>query len=104
LFTPSIAPAPVPVAVAAEDEGGEEIDVDEFENLMNAQMNEPEDDEPEQDSVFPDDDFLALAIAPEEQTPVPPRGPPISLKQLAGGADSGDEEEDYSSSDDSDED
>ncbi|KAJ4472006.1 hypothetical protein J3R30DRAFT_3407534 [Lentinula aciculospora] len=86
--------------VAVDDEGGEEIDINEFNTLMNAHL-EVEDDEPEPDAVFPVDDFLAAAIAPEE-SPVLTRGPPISVKQLVGG-DSADEDE-YTSSEDSDED
>lgn len=88
---------PMPVVPAAEEEAGEEIDVDALEDLMNAQMNEADDDEPE-----PEDDFLAMALPEEQPTPVLSRGPPISLKQFAGG-DSADED-DSSSSDDSDED
>ncbi|KAJ3780809.1 hypothetical protein GGU10DRAFT_133187 [Lentinula aff. detonsa] len=88
--------------VAAEDEGGEEIDINEFNTLMNAHLEVEEDEqEQDQDSVFPVDDFLAAAIAPEE-SPVLQRGPPISLKQFAGG-DSADEDE-YTSSEESDED
>jgi hypothetical protein len=88
--------------MVVEEEGGEEIDMNEFETLMNAHL-EVDDDEQEQDSVFPEDDFLAAAIAPEEATPVISTGTPISLKQFAGGGDSADDD-DYSSSDDSDDD
>ncbi|KIK54402.1 hypothetical protein GYMLUDRAFT_904360 [Collybiopsis luxurians FD-317 M1] len=109
------APASAPVAPPVmEDEGGEEIDINEFETLMNAEMNaqmdvhiEMEEDEQEQeqeqeqDSMFGEDDFLAAAI-PEEATPVLPKVP-ISLKQFVGGGDSADED-DYSSSDESDDD
>ncbi|KAJ4492688.1 hypothetical protein C8J55DRAFT_555672 [Lentinula edodes] len=80
--------------MAVEDEGGEEIDINELETLIN---NHLEDDEQEPEN------FLDMAIPPEE-SPVLSMGPPISLKQFAGGDSADDDEDEYSSSDDSDED
>ncbi|RDB19562.1 hypothetical protein Hypma_013385 [Hypsizygus marmoreus] len=75
----------------AEGEGGEDIDVNELEREINLQMDE--------DS---DEDFLA-AVVEEAPTSLPARGGPISLKELAGGAAYASEDE-YSSSDESDDD
>lgn len=70
--------------IFGEDDGGEEIDVNAFANELDQQMEES------------DDDFLAAAVSPE-----PDQRQPISLKQFAGGEAS---EDDYTSSDDSDDD
>ncbi|KAJ3759512.1 hypothetical protein EV360DRAFT_82075 [Lentinula raphanica] len=103
-----------PTAPAPEDEGeGEEIDLNEFNTLLNEELFEEQDQDQYQgqyqyqdqyrDSTAPLDDFLAAAIAPEESPVLPvARGQPISLRQFAGG-DSADEE-DFSSSEESDED
>lgn len=69
------------------DDGGEEIDVNAFEMELNQEMEES------------DEDFLAAAVLSEPEAPA--RGPPMSLKQFAGGEASDDE---YSSSDESDDD
>ncbi|KAJ3928183.1 MAG: hypothetical protein NXY57DRAFT_545542 [Lentinula lateritia] len=86
----SVAAGPMTV----EDDGGEEIDINELETLIN---NHLEDDEQETEN------FLDVAIPPDE-SPVLSMGPPISLKQFAGGDSADDDEDEYSSSDDSDED
>lgn len=76
-------------SVGGEGEGeGEDIDVNELEREINLQMDEAS-----------DDDFLAAVV--EDASPT--RGGPISLKELAGGA-VYPSEDDYSSSDESDED
>ncbi|KAF8883443.1 hypothetical protein BD779DRAFT_1802002 [Infundibulicybe gibba] len=69
-------------------EEGEEIDMNDFARELNEQMEES------------DEDFLAAAVSPEPEAPRP-TGQPISLKQFAGGDLSEDE---YSSSEESDED
>lgn len=67
-------------------DGGEDIDANDFEQMMNEQM--------EPDS---EDDFLAAAVSPE------PTRQPISLNRLASGGAVGDsDEDDFSSSDESD--
>jgi len=50
-----------------------------------------------------EDDFLAAAVSPEPEPPRPSGGGPISLKQFAGG-DVSPDEDDYSSSEESDDD
>lgn len=75
--------------VAGEVEGeGEDLDVNEFERELNLQMDEAS-----------DDDFLAAVV---EEVPTI-RGAPISLKELASGQAYA-SEDDYSSSDESDDD
>ncbi|KAF8966497.1 hypothetical protein BDZ97DRAFT_687369 [Flammula alnicola] len=74
----------------ADAEGGEEIDVNAFEQELNEQMGES------------DDDFLAAAVSPEPEQQQTRQ--PISLNRLASGADAADSEDDYTSSEDSDED
>ncbi|KAF9464260.1 hypothetical protein BDZ94DRAFT_504128 [Collybia nuda] len=79
---------------AAASAGGEEIDVNAFEMELNMQMEES------------DDDFLAAAVSPEPDDE-PVRGMPISLKQLAAGTDGVAgyaSEDEYSSSEESDDD
>ncbi|KJA21648.1 hypothetical protein HYPSUDRAFT_202784 [Hypholoma sublateritium FD-334 SS-4] len=73
-------------------DGGEDIDVNAFEQEMNEQM--------DPDS---EDDFLAAMISPEPERPA--TGQPISLNRLASGTGAADsDEDDFSSSDESDED
>lgn len=85
-------PPQAPLA-AAVDEGegegeGEEIDVDEFADLMNQHLVEEE-----------EDDFLAAAVSSEPESR--PTGPIMSLRQMVGGDVS---EDDFSSSEDSEDD
>lgn len=82
-----IAFPPQPPSPQVDDGEGEEIDLDELETLMNQELVEEE------------DDFLAAAVSPEPDSR--PSGPPMSLRQIAGADMSEDE---YSSSEDSDED
>ena len=75
--------------------GTHDIEMDAFERELNLQMEES------------DEDFLADAVEPEGEGEEPPRGMPISLTQLAAGANGGAgyaSEDEYSSSDDSDDD
>lgn len=73
-------------------DGGEDIDANAFEQMMNEQM--------DPDS---EDDFLEAIISPEPERP--PAGQPISLNRLASGTGAADsDEDDFSSSDESDED
>jgi hypothetical protein len=69
----------------------QDTEMDAFERELNLQMEES------------DEDFLADAVEPAEEEPA--RGMPISLTQLAAGANGGagyGSEDEYSSSDDSD--
>jgi len=70
-------------------DGGEEIDANAFEKELNEEMDDSE------------DDFLTAAVMsdPEQHT-----SQPISLNRLASGAGAADSEDDFSSSDESDED
>jgi hypothetical protein len=73
--------------------GPQDIEMDAFERELNLQMEES------------DEDFLADAVEPVGEEPV--RGMPISLTQLAAGAHGGagyGSEDEYSSSDESDDD
>ena len=73
-------------------DGGEDIDANAFEQEMNEQM--------DPDS---EDDFLAAMISPEPERPL--TGQPISLNRLASGTGAADsDEDDFSSSEESDED
>ncbi|KAK0205987.1 RNA polymerase II transcription elongation factor-domain-containing protein [Desarmillaria ectypa] len=89
------------------DDGGEEIDVDMFSMMLEKQLDqsssgvvgqEPEEDEDEDEDE--EDDFLFSGLTDGD----PPSGAPISLNQYAGGDLASHDDDDYSSSDDSDED
>ncbi|KAK0490472.1 RNA polymerase II transcription elongation factor-domain-containing protein, partial [Armillaria novae-zelandiae] len=88
------------------DDGGEEIDVDMFSMMLEKQLDqsssapvgqEPEEEEYEEEDE--EDDFLFGRLTDAD----PPSGPPMSLNQYVTGEASHDDD-DYSSSDDSDED
>ncbi|KAK0467715.1 RNA polymerase II transcription elongation factor-domain-containing protein [Desarmillaria tabescens] len=90
------------------DDGGEEIDMDMFSMMLERQLDqslsgavgqEPEDDEYDEEDVD-GPDFLFSEMTDGE----PPSGAPISLNQYAGGDMASHDEDDYTSSDDSDED
>jgi neural Wiskott-Aldrich syndrome protein len=73
----------------------EEIDMNAFEAEMNKHLDP---------SMGSDDDFLAAAVMSEPETPVRGGGRPISLNQFAGGTEASQDDDDYSSSEESDED
>ena len=82
-------------AAAPTNAGPQDIEMDAFERELNLQMEES------------DEDFLADAVEPEGEGEEPSGGMPISLTQLAAGANGGAgyaSEDEYSSSDDSDDD
>ncbi|PBK73180.1 hypothetical protein ARMSODRAFT_1015974 [Armillaria solidipes] len=88
------------------DDGGEEIDMDMFSMMLEKQLDqslsvpvgqEPEEEEYEEEEE--EDDFLFTELDGD-----PPSGAPISLNQYAGGDFASHDDDDYSSSDDSDED
>ncbi|RPD62013.1 hypothetical protein L226DRAFT_535387 [Lentinus tigrinus ALCF2SS1-7] len=94
---PASAPPPAPVpAPQADEPEGEEIDMDAFEEMLNDQLGgNPAEAEQEGED---EDDWLAGAVSPVAERQ------PLSLNQFAGGGvDFGDDDE-YSSSDDSDDD
>ncbi|KAK0498236.1 RNA polymerase II transcription elongation factor-domain-containing protein [Armillaria luteobubalina] len=97
--------APIPPPPA--DDGGEEIDMDMFSMMLEKQLDqslsvpvgqEPEEEEYEEEDE--EDDFLFSGLIDGD----PPSEAPISLNQYAVGDFASHDDDDYSSSDDSDED
>jgi hypothetical protein len=89
-------PAIRPEAIVVDDpddegEDEEEIDLHAFEREMNQHLEES------------DEDFLAAAVSPEPED-VRTSGRPISLNQFAGGVEASLDDEDFTSSEESDDD
>jgi hypothetical protein len=84
-------------ALANESDGSDEEEIDM--NAFEAEMNEHLD--PDKGS---DEDFLAAAVMSEPEMPSGGGGRPISLNQFAGGTEASQDDDDYTSSEESDED
>ncbi|KAJ7477213.1 RNA polymerase II transcription elongation factor-domain-containing protein [Mycena galericulata] len=89
-----------PIAVPAEEEGTQEIDLNDLEVMLEAEMEAEMEDDQDDDASEPEEvDFLADVLPQAPDSAVTPPVRPLSMGQLAGYS-----EEEYSSSEDSDDD